>query len=148
MLPTIQPDDMVLTEHISVTRRLIERFVKAWLKHTIAWKGTKYRNCFRGDVVISRSPSNPRQHICKRVIGLEGDIIRDPPPDYSFKYVILLTLKTIYTVVILLKLQFVLQVPKGHVWLQGDNSSNSTDSRSYGPVPYALIRSRVFYKVT
>ncbi|CAG8659836.1 3782_t:CDS:2, partial [Scutellospora calospora] len=35
-------------------------------------------------------------------------------------------------------------VPSGHVWLQGDNLSNSTDSRNYGPVPYALIKGRVF----
>lgn len=39
------------------------------------------------------------------------------------------------------------QVPKGHVWLQGDNFNNSTDSRHYGPVPYAMIRGRVFVKV-
>ena len=39
------------------------------------------------------------------------------------------------------------QVPKGHVWLQGDNFINSTDSRHYGPVPYALIRGRAFLKV-
>lgn len=26
-------------------------------------------------------------------------------------------------------------VPKGHVWLEGDNSENSIDSRTYGPVP-------------
>uniref|UniRef100_A0A4W5N872 Peptidase S26 domain-containing protein n=1 Tax=Hucho hucho TaxID=62062 RepID=A0A4W5N872_9TELE len=38
-------------------------------------------------------------------------------------------------------------VPKGHVWLEGDNLSNSADSRSYGPVPYALIRGRVCLKV-
>ncbi len=40
-----------------------------------------------------------------------------------------------------------LQVPPGHVWLQGDNALNSTDSRHYGPVPYALIRGRAFLKV-
>jgi hypothetical protein len=39
------------------------------------------------------------------------------------------------------------QVPKGHVWLQGDNAYNSTDSRHYGPVPYALIQGKVFYRV-
>ena len=40
-----------------------------------------------------------------------------------------------------------MQVPKGHVWLQGDNAYNSTDSRHYGPVPYALIQGKVFYRV-
>ena len=39
------------------------------------------------------------------------------------------------------------QVPKGHVWLEGDNATNSTDSRCYGPVPAALIRGRVVWKV-
>ncbi|XP_041365569.1 mitochondrial inner membrane protease subunit 1-like [Gigantopelta aegis] len=38
-------------------------------------------------------------------------------------------------------------VPRGHVWLEGDNKDNSTDSRTYGPVPYALLRSRVFFKI-
>ncbi|TSM20269.1 Mitochondrial inner membrane protease subunit 1 [Bagarius yarrelli] len=38
-------------------------------------------------------------------------------------------------------------VPRGHVWLEGDNLQNSTDSRSYGPVPYGLIRGRVCFKL-
>lgn len=38
-------------------------------------------------------------------------------------------------------------VPQGHVWLEGDNASNSTDSRAYGPVPLAMVRGRVFLKV-
>jgi hypothetical protein len=33
------------------------------------------------------------------------------------------------------------QVPEGHVWL------HSTDSRHYGPVPYALLKGRAFCKV-
>lgn len=40
-----------------------------------------------------------------------------------------------------------LTIPKGHVWLAGDNTANSTDSRTYGPVPQALIKGRVFYKL-
>ena len=36
------------------------------------------------------------------------------------------------------------RVPKGHLWLQGDNKDNSTDSRDYGPVPYALLKGKVF----
>jgi Signal peptidase, peptidase S26 len=35
------------------------------------------------------------------------------------------------------------QVPRGHVWLQGDNLLLSRDSREYGPVPLALLRGRV-----
>lgn len=38
-------------------------------------------------------------------------------------------------------------VPMGHVWLEGDNAANSSDSRNYGPVPLAMVRSRVFFKV-
>lgn len=38
-------------------------------------------------------------------------------------------------------------VPEGHVWLEGDNPPNSSDSRSYGPIPLAMVRGRVFFKV-
>lgn len=39
------------------------------------------------------------------------------------------------------------RVPKGHLWLQGDNPANSTDSRHYGPIPMALVRGRVAFKM-
>lgn len=39
------------------------------------------------------------------------------------------------------------RVPEGHVWLEGDNASNSTDSRVYGPVPLPMVRGRVMLKV-
>lgn len=41
----------------------------------------------------------------------------------------------------------VIYVPKGHVWLEGDNSENSIDSRTYGPVPMGLIQSRAIVRL-
>ncbi|NXU51847.1 IMP1L protease, partial [Turnix velox] len=81
----------------------------------------------RGDIVIAKSPNDPKSNICKRVIGLEGDkVCTSSPSDFlkSHSY-----------------------VPKGHVWLEGDNLRNSTDSRCYGPVPYGLIRGRICFKI-
>ena len=39
-----------------------------------------YLTCFRGDIIILRSSSNPRAFICKRVTGLFGDRVENPPP--------------------------------------------------------------------
>ncbi|KAG8564471.1 hypothetical protein GDO81_016477 [Engystomops pustulosus] len=81
----------------------------------------------KGDVIIAKSPNNPGINICKRVIGLEGDkVCTSGPSDFIKRHT---------------------YVPKGHVWLEGDNLENSTDSRIYGPVPYALIRGRVFLRL-
>ncbi|XP_066503268.1 mitochondrial inner membrane protease subunit 1 [Hoplias malabaricus] len=81
----------------------------------------------RGDVVIAKSLFNPRVNVCKRVMGLEGDKVCTGGDTDSFKT---------HTF-----------VPRGHVWLEGDNLLNSSDSRTYGPVPYALITGRVFLKL-
>ncbi|XP_077178073.1 mitochondrial inner membrane protease subunit 1 isoform X2 [Paroedura picta] len=80
----------------------------------------------KGDIVIAKNPSDPKSNICKRVIGLEGDKICTSGPS-NFK---------IHS-----------YVPKGHVWLEGDNLRNSTDSRCYGPVPYGLIKGRICFKL-
>lgn len=40
------------------------------------------------------------------------------------------------------------KIPQGMVWLEGDNPFNSTDSRSYGPVPLALVKGLVSFKVS
>ncbi|KAJ2363743.1 hypothetical protein H4S01_004141, partial [Coemansia sp. RSA 2610] len=79
-----------------------------------------------GDPVVFTSPTNPSKRAVKRVLGQAGDALCvDPTKD---------------------ELSFV-QIPRGHVWLQGDNYTNSTDSRVYGPVPLALLRGRVLARV-
>ena len=39
------------------------------------------------------------------------------------------------------------RVPKGHVFLTGDNTERSVDSRQFGPVPMGLVRDRVVARV-
>ncbi|XP_063233387.1 mitochondrial inner membrane protease subunit 1 [Bacillus rossius redtenbacheri] len=75
----------------------------------------------KGDIVISTSPSNPRINICKRVAGTAGDKVSS-----GLSHQV---------------------VPRGHVWLEGDNYGNSSDSRQFGPVPEGLIRGRAVCKV-
>ncbi|XP_051885340.1 mitochondrial inner membrane protease subunit 1 isoform X2 [Pristis pectinata] len=105
MEPTIKSYDVIISEKLSRQFYRIEK----------------------GDVIIAKSPNDPKMNICKRVIGLEGDKVSTSGPLDAFK-------SHRY-------------VPKGHVWLEGDNLQNSTDSRNYGPVPYALIRGRVCFKI-
>ena len=68
----------------------------------------------RGELIAATSPLDPSMIVCKRVAGLPGDTICvDPllPPD---------------------EVQYV-TVPKGCLWIVGDNSSCSNDSRIWTP---------------
>ncbi|KAI8096789.1 mitochondrial inner membrane peptidase complex catalytic subunit [Halteromyces radiatus] len=82
----------------------------------------RFKSLQTGDVIVCISPSVPGRAVLKRIIGMPGDnICVDPTaPDRKF-----------------------LDVPEGHVWIGGDNLSNSTDSREYGPVAMGLIRGKV-----
>ncbi|KAG2129963.1 peptidase S24/S26A/S26B/S26C [Suillus clintonianus] len=84
----------------------------------------------RGELVTLRSPVNPSRVICKRVIGLPGDVVCVDPTG----------LKAPSTEHVL--------VPKGHIWVAGDNAAWSTDSRDYGPVSMALVRGRIAVRVS
>jgi len=106
MLPTMTANSELILED-SLT-------VKLW-PHSLA----------RGDLVVLLSPYDPVRPICKRVLGLPGDVVCvDPTGEMapSTEHVL---------------------VPPGHIWIVGDNAPYSRDSRYYGPVPMALVRGRV-----
>ncbi|XP_037692287.1 mitochondrial inner membrane protease subunit 2 isoform X1 [Choloepus didactylus] len=70
----------------------------------------------RGDIVSLVSPKNPEQKIIKRVIALEGDIVKTT--GHKNRYV---------------------RVPRGHIWVEGDHHGHSFDSNSFGPVSLGLL---------
>ncbi len=84
-----------------------------------------------GDIIVAKSPNKPSETVCKRVLGLPGDVVYDNGPDNVYLHAAVRPFT----------------VPAGHMWLQGDNTSNSNDSRNYGAVPLAMCVGRATYRV-
>lgn len=68
------------------------------------------------DVVLFRSPQNPEKVLCKRVKGVQGDMVltRHPYPRDQC------------------------HVPRSHLWVEGDNV-HSIDSNNFGPISSGLV---------
>jgi signal peptidase I len=81
-----------------------------------------------GDVVVVHHPLR-RATVCKRILGLPGDQVLIATKTRGRRHGVLNV------------------VPDGHLWLEGDNAANSMDSRSYGPVPAALVVGRVVARI-
>ncbi|KAF8631542.1 hypothetical protein AX15_002298 [Amanita polypyramis BW_CC] len=109
MQPTLNPDsspskDIAIFDHIS---------------HHIT------RPYQRGDIVAIRSPFNPSRMLVKRIIALEGDVVKTRPPC----------------------LEPEVRVLAGHVWIEGDESFRTDDSNLFGPVPLGLVESRLLFLI-
>ncbi|XP_048252867.1 mitochondrial inner membrane protease subunit 2-like [Haliotis cracherodii] len=87
------------------------------------WAASAY-HFQRGEIVSLRSPSNPDQNLIKRIVALEGDLVRT----LAYK-------------------EAVVHVPSGHCWVEGDHHKNSMDSNFFGPVSLGLISAKASHIV-
>jgi signal peptidase I len=149
-----------------------------------------------GDVVVMRHP-NRDGTVCKRVLGLPGDIIIRPKKTSSQYYNSFSTMNqrqeqqqkreshrdvmnvfqndsddekrdkkysnakknaavdrtsniissSSFSCMPSLHNSSLIVIPNGHVWLEGDNSINSSDSRNYGPQPASLVVGKVLMRL-
>ncbi|CCF55668.1 hypothetical protein KAFR_0A02300 [Kazachstania africana CBS 2517] len=74
------------------------------------------KNLQRNDIILFKSPFDPKILFCKRVKGLDKDLIRLEHEN--------------------------IRVPRGHIWVEGDNV-HSVDSRTFGPISKGLILGKV-----
>ncbi|KAI2621769.1 LexA/Signal peptidase [Hypoxylon sp. NC1633] len=81
-----------------------------------------------GDCVVYSIPVEPGEEGIKRVLGLPGDYVLLNSPGVGSGNMI--------------------QVPKGHCYVVGDNLPWSRDSRDFGPLPMGLIKGKVVVKVS
>ncbi|KAI1375275.1 LexA/Signal peptidase [Hypoxylon crocopeplum] len=81
-----------------------------------------------GDCVVYSIPVEAGEEGIKRVLGLPGDYVLLNSPGVGSGNMI--------------------QVPKGHCYIVGDNLPWSRDSRDFGPLPMGLIKGKVVAKVS
>ena len=87
-----------------------------------------------GDVVVLQHPDRVGT-VCKRVLGLPGDMVTKPTRRTKKQHILDRRRPGLYV------------VPDGHIWVEGDNPWNSSDSRNYGAVPASLIMGRVLFRL-
>jgi signal peptidase I len=128
MLNTVQLNDRLWSEKVSYRFRAPER----------------------GEVVLFDSPSEEGVVLIKRVIALEGEtvdlkdghvlidgkVLEEPYTEGRPSYPLDSQLDPLNPVT------FPYVVPEGHVWLMGDNRTNSLDSRYFGAVPVSTVFAR------
>ena len=123
MVPTLQVGDRVLVN------KFIYRFTEPQ----------------RGDIVVFKSVEGDGEDLIKRVVGVPGDVIavrngrllvngkRQSEPYVNKRF----PDRSFFAPT---------TVPKGHVFVMGDNRTNSLDSRYFGPVPEKKIEGEAFLR--
>ncbi len=124
-----------------------------------------------GDVVVLKHPDRDGT-VCKRVLALPGDTVIRPKQQQSSSYyeyygnrrhershnyhrdVMNIFHKSDEkgkghgnSIGQTLHNSSLFVVPDGHIWVEGDNSNNSSDSRNYGPVSAALVVGKVWMRL-
>lgn len=91
----------------------------------------KFHQPERGDVVVFKYPLDTQRDFIKRVIALEGETVevRD-----SYVFINGKRLEEPYLPHEIVAKFGPYQVPKGHIFVMGDNRNNSDDSRVWGPL--------------
>lgn len=126
MVPALHDGQLILFSRISYGLRI--------KKYLLNWSKIK-----KGDIVIFREPESSRI-LVKRCIGTEGDPVRTGideifiaesvlPADYVSKEL----------------LKDYIFVPPGNIFVAGDNTGKSIDSRFFGFIPIDDVKGKVLY---
>ena len=130
MIPTIEIGDRILSEKITYY----------------------FNEPQKGDIITFVSPTDNETILVKRVIATGGDVVDIVDgvlyvngeeqeesyvygkPTYEMDTNSGVTISYPYT------------VPEGYLWVMGDNRTNSSDSRVFGPVSVDSVTGRVFFR--
>lgn len=133
MLQTIQLDDRILGEKISY----------------------RFHEPAQGDIVTFNNPANDGTTLVKRVIAVggqtvdlvdgrvvvDGEVLDEPYTNGLESLPLDKQMAGIGSIT------YPFKVPEGHIWVMGDNRTNSRDSRYFGAVPMSDVTSHAVWTI-
>jgi len=108
----------------------------------------RFRQPVRGEIVVFRSPTDPRQYFIKRVIGLPGETVEVANGQvkiYTREEPLGFTLNESY-IDIRTEREGLTKLGVDQYYLMGDNRPLSLDSRVFGPVERSAIVGKVWIR--
>ena len=143
MDPTLENGQYLLVNRLLYLQIDMERLSKI----VPFWQSTDQSSHFaihapkRGEIIVFQFPRDPSKDFVKRVVGLPGEVIEMKDGRAYVDGVVLdepyLTAKDNSN-----KSPYRLEV--GEYYVLGDNRNRSNDSRSWGPVPEANLKGKVW----
>ena len=143
MDPTLEHGQYLLVNRLLYLQIDLERLSKI----VPFWKAEEQASRFairapkRGEIVVFQFPRDPSKDFVKRVVGLPGEVIEMKDGRVIVDGNLLdepyLSAKDSTN-------KDQLRLGEGEYYVLGDNRSHSNDSRSWGPVPEANLRGKVW----
>lgn len=144
MIPTL-----LVGDHILVNKFLLGTPVDIPFTNITLFRMPGLRKAQRGDVIVFKYPEDPKRDFIKRVIGVGGDVVMAKDKNVYVNDRRLIEPYTQHVDEEVKPGQFdkrdnfgPVVVPKGAVFVMGDNRDQSYDSRFWGFVPDSEIKGK------
>ena len=103
----------------------------------------------QGDIIVFESPVDKGVDYVKRVVGTEGDLVSINEGVVTVNGVEVYNQEEFgKTDSFRVEKKFETLVPKGHLFVLGDNRENSMDSRIFGTIRTDLVRGKMFCRLS